>query len=891
MLELKNIVKTYKVGDNYQNALNGISIRFRKCEFVSILGQSGSGKTTTLNIIGGLDHYTSGDLIINHVSTKEYKDSDWDYYRNHSIGFVFQSYNLIPHQSVLTNVEMALTLAGVSKKERKKRAMAVLKQVGLEDHMDKKPNQMSGGQMQRVAIARALVNNPEILLADEPTGALDSKTSIQIMELLKEIAKDRLVIMVTHNPELAEKYSTRIVSLKDGRIVKDTNPYEQEETETKPAKKKKISMSFKTALSLSLDNLKTKKGRTILTAFSGSIGIIGIALVLSLSTGMNNYINNIQKETMSSYPITISEQSANLGNIMSNRKDTIESNKSQGSQNTDKEGIHIDYSDIKNSQKASSSIVTNNLTDFKKYIEDPENGIQDCIGENGIRYTYDLSFDCFSYNSNQVLIDSKDTLEKTNKPVNGILSAGSQESNFSQLPEGKEKNTVSSLIQDNYQLLSGTWPESKNEAVLVLDKNSSLSSLTMYQLGLITKEQYQKAKLEIQEGKEPETISFDYKDILNKTYYLLPSCNHYIQSGNGTYQYLEDENLSEDYIKDKATKLEIKTIIKEKEDLQTSYISTPIAYPYSLTEYIIQYTDESDVVKAQEKDKEIDILNGTHFSPKDDEAKAEDTKNYLTNLSVSEKAQLYTMLSKYLGAPTGSMDEESMAKALDSYLSGNPSTEILLKIYDQYIGENSYEDNLKAFGKTSLDTPSSISIYTDSFENKEKLTKFIDGYNQKAGKENQIVYTDYVALITSSITTIIDSISYVLIAFVSVSLIVSCIMIGIITHISVMERTKEIGILRALGASKFNISEVFNAETFLIGCLSGLIGTVLSYLCLFPINAIIRSLSGITGLSASLPFTNALILILISILITMLGGILPSMKAAKKDPVIALRSE
>ena len=703
MLQLKNIIKTYETGDFTQDALRGVSITFRENEFVSILGQSGSGKTTMLNIIGGLDRYTSGDLIINGVSTKEYKDGDWDYYRNNSIGFVFQSYNLIPHQTVLANVEMALTLAGVSRKERRERAIAVLKKVGLADHIHKKPNQMSGGQMQRVAIARALVNNPDILLADEPTGALDSETSIQIMELLKEIAKDKLVIMVTHNPELARKYSTRIVNLLDGRITRDSDPYDEKEEKREKTRHKKISMSFLTALSLSFKNLQTKKGRTLLTAFAGSIGIIGIALILSLSTGMNDYIADVQKDTMSSYPITISEETIDVSGIMGMRGEIVGETRSEDKTETENPSeVYADYQEIETSEKITSNIVENNLTEFKNYLDDPSSEIHQYLGENGIVYSYDVNFSVYSYDEEGNLIDS---------------------------------------------------------------------------------------------------------------------------------------------------------------DAQAEEASSM----------------------------------------------AEDAKAYLSSLGISEKASFYQMLMYYsanntetseasagqqtMTAGNMTMDESSMAAALDQWLLNDPDQELLVKVYDEYIAGSTYEENMDAFGKVSYEAPSAISIYTDSFENKDAIAACIEAYNETADEDARITYTDYVAMLTSSVTTIIDGISYVLIAFVGISLIVSCIMIGIITHISVMERTKEIGILRALGASKRNISQVFNAETFIIGCCAGLLGIGVSILALIPINSLIERFSGITGMTAQLPLTSALLLIALSIVITILGGLLPAKKAAKKDPVIALRTE
>lgn len=919
MLRLKNIVKTYKTGDLTQDALKGVSIAFRENEFVSILGQSGSGKTTMLNIIGGLDCYTSGDLIIEGVSTKTYKDADWDYYRNHSIGFVFQSYNLIPHQSILANVEMALTLAGVSKKERRKRAIAVLKKVGLSDHIYKKPNQMSGGQMQRVAIARALINNPSILLADEPTGALDSETSIQIMELLKEIAKDKLVIMVTHNPELAQKYSTRIVKLLDGQIVSDSNPYTSKEEIRQKVKHKKISMSFLTALSLSFHNLWTKKGRTLLTAFAGSIGIIGIALILSLSTGMNAYIADVQRDTMTAYPITISDETVDVSDLIGMRGEIVgEMRNDDENQTTNRNSVYADYGELETNELISSSVVENNLTEFKNYLDNPDSDIHQYLGENGIVYTYDVNFRVYSYDANGNFIDSDSELEEASSQIstasgqNGILgrlqnsagfsdAASSKAANFSQLIAGNNGETVNEIVTDNYDVLYGSWPEEYNEVVLVLKEDNSVSANTLYQLGLITKEQYENAAKAIEEGKEAEEIYLAYEDICSQTFYLVAACDQYMENENGTFTYLEDVMLYEEELLKNAVELKITGIIRPKENAQNADLSTAVAYTSKLTDYLISHTDESAIIQAQEADSTVNVLTGMEFEVASDQEKVEDAKEYLSSLSISEKASFYTLIMSDsaktdIGAQTsmesnGVMDETMMAAALDQWLSGDPNSEILLIVYDESIAGSTYEENMKAFGKVSYDAPSSISLYTDSFENKDAIAACIAEYNETVTEDARITYTDYVVMLTSSITTIIDGISYGLIAFVAISLMVSCIMIGIITHISVMERTKEIGILRALGASKRNISQVFNAETFIIGCCSGLLGIGVSLLAILPINSVIERLTGITEMNAQLPVSSALILIVISIAITMIGGLLPAKRAAKKDPVIALRTE
>lgn len=912
MLELKNIVKTYVTGDLRQDALRGISIAFRENEFVSILGQSGSGKTTMLNIIGGLDRYTSGDLIINGVSTKQYRDADWDYYRNNSIGFVFQSYNLIPHQTVLSNVEMALTLAGVSRKERRERAISVLKKVGLADHIHKKPNQMSGGQMQRVAIARALVNNPDILLADEPTGALDSETSVQIMELLKEIAKDKLVIMVTHNPELAERYSTRIVRLLDGEITADSNPYCTEEMQRMQKPKKKISMSFGTALSLSFNNLRTKKGRTLLTAFAGSIGIIGIALILSLSTGMNAYIADVQKDTMASYPITISSQTLDVSSVMGMRAEVIGQRRSEADKKvTDKAGVYADYSEMEASEKMSASFVENNLTAFKKYLDDPDSDIRQYLGENGITYTYDVNFSVYSRDPDGRLVDSDSDpdgkAEGSSGGRSGVVmlnllsgTAGndSAAANFSELMMDVKGEGISQALTNSYEVLYGRWPEKENEVVLVLNRNNAIPAKALYQLGLITKEQYKEAEERIENGQPADEFGFSYEDACSQALYLIPACDHYMENENGTFSRIEDETLSQEQLMEKALELKITGIIRPVEGDEAASISTAVAYTSGLTDYVIRHTNESAIIKAQEADSTQNILTGMPFEAPDEETKAADAKEYLGSLGISEKASFYKLMMYYaqdgsdaMTAAAAGADEAAMAEALDYWLLGEPEQEILVRVYEEYLAGSTYEDNLKAFGKVSYDAPSSICIYTDSFENKDSIAACIVAYNETADADSQITYTDYVAMLTSSVTTIIDGISYVLIAFVAISLVVSCIMIGIITHISVMERTKEIGILRALGASKRNISQVFNAETFIVGCCAGVLGICISLLALFPINAVIADVSGLTDLTAQLPAQSAVILIAISIAITILGGLLPAKKAAKKDPVIALRTE
>ena len=920
MLQLKNIVKSYTVGELTQVALKGISLNFRENEFVSILGQSGSGKTTMLNIIGGLDRYDSGDLVINGVSTKKYRDADWDAYRNTSIGFVFQSYNLIPHQNVLSNVEMALTLSGVSRKERRKRAVEVLNKVGLQDHIHKKPNQLSGGQMQRVAIARALINNPDILLADEPTGALDTETSIQIMNLLKQIAEEKLVIMVTHNPELAEAYSTRIVNLKDGQITSDTNPFDAPEgsVEEKLTKnQKRVSMSFWTSLGLSFANLRTKIGRTILTSFAGSIGIIGIALILALSTGMNQYITRVQKETMTSYPITISSQTIDATSIMQLRTQMMGLSSSKETQVEDGK-VHADYQSLKQSDAVTNNLIQNNLAEFKKYLDNPASEIHQYVGENGIIYSYNVNFDVYAQNPNQQLINTNIELDGGNGNSNrprmfnfanmGVNNQSAK--NFSEMVAGTNGQPISSVVTDSYDMVVGYWPTGYNEVVMVLNENNGIPVQSMYQLGFITKEQYTSAKNQLANKQDGEDFTLSYEDMLQKTFYLVPSSDNYVKNENGSYSQIKNPEYDTDGLMNKSIPLKVTGIIRPKEDAKNATINTVVAYTNLLTNYVIDRANESAIVQAQKNTPEINVLNGVHFNATTDEEKIQDTKEYLLNLSEDEKVNMYQLILYYDGKSqnqeinedSNSFDMNALSKLsmnpqsgisgmLENYLNDSPNTTTLLAIYNDYIGGKSLEKNLASFGAVSYESPSSISIYADSFENKDAIGKVIENYNNTVGEDSKISYTDYVALMTSSLTTIINGISYVLIAFVAVSLIVSSIMIGIITYISVMERTKEIGILRALGASKKNISQLFNAETFIIGIFSGIIGIGITLLLLIPINNVIQTVSKIEDLSAVLPLESAGILILISIIITVIGGLIPSRSAAKKDPVEALRTE
>ena len=920
MLQLKNIVKSYTVGELTQVALKGISLNFRENEFVSILGQSGSGKTTMLNIIGGLDRYDSGDLVINGISTKKYRDADWDAYRNTSIGFVFQSYNLIPHQNVISNVEMALTLSGVSRKERRRRATEVLVKVGLQDHIQKKPNQLSGGQMQRVAIARALINNPDILLADEPTGALDTETSIQIMNLLKQIAEEKLVIMVTHNPELAENYSTRIVNLKDGQIISDTDPYDiPDESVGEKLKKnsKRISMSFWTSLGLSFANLRTKIGRTILTSFAGSIGIIGIALILALSTGMNQYITRVQKETMISYPITISSQTVDATSIMQLRTQMMGLSSSKETQSEDGK-VYADYQSLKQSDAVTNNLIQNNLAEFKKYLDDPSSEIHQYVGENGIIYSYNISFGVYAKNPNQQLIDTNSELDGGNGNSNrprmfnfANMGVNNQAAtNFSEMVAGTGGQPISSVVTDSYDMVAGSWPTNYNEVVMVLTEKNGIPVQSMYQLGFITKEQYTSAKNQLANKQDGEDFTLSYEDMLQKIFYLVPSSENYLKNENGSFSQIKNPEYDSEGLMNKSIPLKVTGIIRPKEDAKNATINTAVAYTNLLTNYVIDRANESAIVQAQKNTPEINVLNGVRFNATTDEEKIQDTKEYLLNLSEDEKANMYQLILYYDGKSqnqeinedTNSFDMNALSKLsmnpqsgissmLEKYLNNSPNTTTLLAIYNDYIGGKSLEKNLASFGAVSYESPSSISIYTDSFENKDAIGKAIENYNNSVGEDSKISYTDYVALMTSSLTTIINGISYVLIAFVAVSLIVSSIMIGIITYISVMERTKEIGILRALGASKKNISQLFNAETFIIGIFSGILGIGITLLLLIPINNVIQTISKIEDLSAVLPLESAGVLILISIIITVIGGFIPSRSAAKKDPVEALRTE
>lgn len=878
MLQLKNIVKDYVSGDTTVQALKGIDITFRESEFVSILGQSGCGKTTLLNIIGGLDQYTSGDLIINGRSTTKYKDSDWDTYRNHTIGFVFQSYNLIPHQSVLSNVELALTLSGVSKAERRKRAVEVLEKVGLGDQIHKKPNQMSGGQMQRVAIARALVNNPDILLADEPTGALDSATSIQIMELLKEISKDRLIIMVTHNPELAEKYSSRIVRLLDGKVTDDTMPYEPtdsrvtENNKAKRVKKKKgTSMSFLTALSLSANNLMTKKGRTLLTAFAGSIGIIGIALILALSSGFQSYIKKVEEDTLSSYPIAIEEEQVDYSSMMSA---FMGQHVGEASEKEDgKIYSNNIISEMLNSMM--SQVKVNNLADFKKFIEDRNNGFDELVSD--IQYGYSTTLNIYKEDTSDgiVQVNPSTVLDTIGM---GQLSgmSGSSMMNSSMMGGGSwdvwsELIGNRTLLESQYDVIAGRWPDAYNEIVLIVDENNEISDYALYALGL--KDQNEVADTMTRLAKGEEVVSYKteytYEDILDLRYRLIVNTDFYsYNEENDSYTDVRDDEDSYRAAIADGIQLQVVGILRPDPDAVTGAVSGSVGYTSALMEYVINQINASDIVKKQAAAPETDVITGLPFTKDGEEVEMENTFD-ITTLTPEQQAYL------------ASLSQEELDTLMASYM--RPAT-----------SSATYDGNMEAFGVADLEKPSSIMIYPVDFASKDMISDKISEYNDAVraeGREEAVInYTDYIGLMMSSISTIINAISYVLIAFVAISLVVSSIMIGIITYISVLERTKEIGILRSIGASKHDISMVFNAETLIVGFVSGAMGIIVTMLLIIPINAIIKNLSGISNV-AGLPWLAALVLVLISMALTFIAGLIPAKMAAKKDPVVALRSE
>ncbi len=924
MLQLKGVHKKYTTGTLIQEALDDVSLNLRDSEFVAVLGPSGSGKTTLLNIIGGLDRYDSGDLVINGISTKQYKDRDWDSYRNHSIGFVFQSYNLIPHQSILANVELALTISGISKAERRRRAKQALEDVGLAGQVHKRPNQMSGGQMQRVAIARALVNNPAILLADEPTGALDSETSVQVMSLLKQVAKDRLVIMVTHNAELADAYATRIVRLLDGRIISDTAPLAYARTngaEPEHRNMGKASMSFRTALSLSYNNLRTKMGRTLLTAFAGSIGIIGIALILSLSTGVNDYIADIQKETMTAYPITINAESIDLSSLMNGGAARGFGREETGHA---RNAVYADASRLEMASRAVTSIAENNLTAFKQYLDDPTAEIRQYLGENGIVYSYDVAFDAYARDPNGALVNTNGStlgngsaqsmmlqgqspaaapagMSSMMEGMSAMMPSGMSFSSdtFEELLPGADGASVSAVVTDSYELLYGEWPSAYDEAVVILDEHNEIPLTSLYALGMLPSNEFDGLMSGVVDGGDfsAPDYNWQYADICAQTFYVIPACDYYTAGDNGTFAYAGGDKTALAALAQSGIALKVTGVIRPMEGAANATLRGIVGYTKALTDRIIEHANESPVVLAQLNAPDVNVLTGMAFEPADDAAKIADARTYIDALGVSGKAALLKELAGGMAAGAGgaaqqlaAMDETQLAAMLDQYITGYGDA-MLLSVYEGYVSAGSYQDNMAAFGYVSLDAPSSISIYADSFENKDAISACIDQYNKTASEENRIVYTDFVALLMSSVTTIINVISYVLIAFVAVSLIVSSIMIGIITFISVLERTKEIGILRAIGASKRNISQVFNAETFIVGLCAGLIGIGVTLLLLIPGNAVIHALTGSTDVNAVLPAASAGVLIVLSVVLTLLGGLIPSKEAAKKDPVAALRTE
>ena len=991
MLELKNIKKTYITGDTKTAALDGVSLSFGSNEFVAILGASGSGKTTLLNVVGGLDQYESGDLVINGVSTKEYKDRNWDSYRNHSVGFVFQSYNLIPHQSVLSNVELALTLSGVSKAERRKRAKEALCQVGLESQIHKKPSQMSGGQMQRVAIARALVNNPEIILADEPTGALDTETSVQIMELLQKVAQDRLVIMVTHNPELAETYATRIVRLRDGKVVSDeanTQCTAKAAAEPKPAnvkkdavssKKKKTSMSFFTALSLSLNNLMTKKGRTTLTSFAGSIGIIGIALILSLSNGIQLYINDVQEDALSGYPVTIQTENIDLEEMLTVFMGTDEKKYDDGK-------IHssAQIQDMFNSL-ASMDTTTNNLTDFKTFLDNNEklkeyiSAIQYGYGLDLLIYGYDTEDQFITVNPSNVMTAmysamgfSYDSNVMSSSPYSQYTM---HEMNiWSEIMPGADGELINPLVKDQYDLLAGSWPKNYDEVVLVISKTDELSDVYLYSLGLRDQSEIDEIMSAALRGETTEVTeqTWEYDEFLGLTFHaVLPSDYYTDTDGDGVWT---DMRENEDYMKitaENGIQLKVTGVIRPDEDAAATSIRGAVGYTSDLTRYIIDQTNASEIVTQQKNDPTTDVFTGLPFddgtnTEPEDAKKAEAFLAYAASMSASEKANLFRqisikipedvleqMVNEHMAAypnraameaaiisayqESANADEatirsyiekmsdedlaermrENIAKiAADEYtkeaeasLAGIPADQLALQLdallsaatvqqaaayYENYmpptVSDATYDENIAKLSAVDLKTPSSINIYASSFEAKDKIAEIVESYNSSVAEQDKISYTDYVALLMSSITTIINAISYVLIAFVSISLVVSSIMIGIITYISVLERTKEIGILRSIGASKQDVSRVFNAETLIVGLAAGLLGIGITALLCVPTNIIIEHFTGIANV-AVLPWQAAIVLVLISMILTLISGLIPSRLAAKKDPVEALRSE
>ena len=1001
MLELKNIKKDYPAGDGIVHALRGIDLAFRKSEFVAILGPSGCGKTTLLNIVGGLDQYTEGDLVINGRSTKDFHDRDWDAYRNHSIGFVFQSYNLIPHQTVLQNVEIALTLSGVGKAERRKRAVKALEAVGLGDQLRKRPSQMSGGQMQRVAIARALVNDPDIILADEPTGALDSETSVQVMDILKEVAKDRLVIMVTHNPDLAETYATRTIRMLDGQLLSDTAPLTDAELEDfrkqdkeKHAvgkKVKKPSMKWRTSFGLSLKNLAAKRSRTALTSFAGSIGIIGIALIYAVSQGTTNYINTVQEETLTAYPLSIQASTVDLGSLMTAFLESAASNTENK-----KEDYVYSKGLVYNLVNALNNMQTteNDLVAFKEYLEtswkDPNSPLHTAI--SGLQYSYDLQLQIYTKNVDGEIIVSdaqalmQDLLSKYmgadmgammnnmtgSSPMSSMMTTSSNSFRvWQEILPGEDGKLISPLVEKQYDLIYGQWPNAYNEILLVVDENNELSDITVYSLGLSAQADMDRLMDAAMNGTTVEMPDngWSYQEICGMEFRaVLPGDFYTLDETTGNYTDLRKAENGELFLYEKGIPLKVTGIIRPKEDAVAKMFTGSIGYTNALTAHIIENSRNSAAAKAQLASPNMDVTNGLPFRENTTSLTAAEkeaafrahigeldekglAKAYVAISSVLPPETLQGMLAQAMSQVTMeqmratliqvfqgqmNMDEETItefvtgmseedvteyytamvteqlkaqyAKQVQMQLSGLSQTQLagaLTMALESYTTEQcadyydavlefsdaTYEDNLVMMGCLDLADPSAVNIYASSFENKEVIEDAIAAYNEKQDEAKKITYTDYVGLMMSAITTVIDAITYVLIAFVAISLVVSSIMIGVITLISVQERTKEIGILRAIGASKRNVSSMFNAETVIIGAASGLIGIGTTYLLCIPINAIIHAVTGIGNLSAHLPWQTAVILVGISILLSVFAGVIPARSAAKKDPVVALRTE
>lgn len=998
MLELKNIHKNYSEGNNEVRALRGIDLQFRKSEFVSILGPSGCGKTTMLNIIGGLDQYSDGDLIIDGVSTKDYGDREWDSYRNHSVGFVFQSYNLIPHQSVLANVELALSLSGVGRKERRERAKEALEQVGLGDQLRKKPSEMSGGQMQRVAIARALVNNPDIILADEPTGALDTETSVQVMKILKEVSKDRLVIMVTHNPELAQTYSTRIIRMLDGQITGDTMPLTREERQAlqdnrkagKPKKVKKPSMSLFTSFSLSLKNLFTKKGRTVLTAFAGSIGIIGIALIYAVSQGTSAYIAAVQEDTLASYPLTLEASTVDLSTLMQTFMGTAgEGGKGHELDAVYSQSVLFDMFNALNNMDSTENDLNAFKTQVEKELENPESSLSMAL--SGIQYTYDLDLLVYTkaVDGNIIRSDTQKLLqdavtknfgtgmsammnmrEQMSSSMGLSMMSGSGMKLWNEMLSGKDGSMISPLLQEQYDLVRGDWPNSYDEIVLVVDENYELDDLTLYALGLKSQEEIDAVFEAVQNGEDINTTQqkWSFEEIMDMQFRVVLNTDCFVYDENlGLFSDLRQTDTGLRYVYDNGIPLRVTGIITPNPDATSHMLSGSIGYTKALTEYVIDQIQASDAIRAQMDNPNTDVLTGLPFRDEGtmtDAEKEQKFRDYIGELGNAEKAQAYvqimsvpsqevldnavenalaestresiqqtlmqamsqqmsvdsTEVERYVEAMSdeeleelytemvimqvrtqtaaqvqqqlGALPEEQLAAMLDGAMEGY-TTEQCAAYYEEVLtfSESTYDENLTELGYVQLEYPATMNLYASSFENKDLVEDFIASYNNSVEELKQIHYTDYVGLMLSGVTSIIDAITYVLIAFVAISLVVSSIMIGVITLISVQERTKEIGILRAIGASKRNVSSMFNAETVIIGFTSGLIGVGMTWLLCIPINAVVQSLTGISNLKAYLPVEFAAVLVAISVILTLISGIIPSRSAAKKDPVVALRTE